>query len=499
MNELINRPDKLIDVDFLYDGYELYKTWDKEDNEIQLMARALTGLVNSHGEEISYLAILHQHDNVRQHVFKDLGYSIITMNGNRPHELKEFIRNKEHNLSLIHPRKLIAVTSNPQYENLFSMAQNRQIDVAVWVNGNSAPDEYRLFRPRLLHELLPVLENRNKLLIRLDAENHLIGLFRKGVIPAPKAYIAAIRDLVSDLGDVVNIQATADWERLRQMSNRDYQRGLEQIGVRTSYQIDVPGKNTSDIALASNIQESLERNPEINTFVLGTGDGDFLPLIDSLHERGKKAILISIKGTLNVALSSAADQVRFLDPQTLRTSKHDPVQLDKKQNNYGEPSLFPKDAFRTAMKFTTLLDNHKWHYCYYNRLPKGIVAQQIEDAVICGLIKHRMVGEVKALALNLDNPSTRQISFFVRWMKNFFYKNFDVLHKEYCSTELIKTSLQNDPDCKKMSIGQTLKNADCWLDLAISSGMAFKELRLVVEETSTIIETWWPQHRNFVR
>ncbi len=490
MDQIAKTPHTLMDVEFLLDGYELYKMGGKDPDEIRLWARAITGLVNSHSAKINYLAILHQEDDIRNGIFKGLGYSILTMNGNRPKELKEFIQSMQQNINLSPPRKIIAITNNPEYSRLFSSAQNRRIELGVWVSGELIPSEYWPYEPRLLSELIPIVDTRKKILIRLDTENHLIGLFRQGINPEPKTYITAIRNLVADLGDVVNIQASADWERLRKMAHRDYQREFEQIGVRTIYQINVPGKNTNDIALAGNIQEALERNSDVSTFIIGTGDGDFLPLIDAVHERGKKVVVIALKSTLSNALAGAADQIRYLDDSLLRPKEDQQSGFIKKEV-YEKTGFHPSDVFITTMQVANFLDSQKWQYCYYNRLPKDISAESIKKAISAGYLRHRKVGEVNTITINYTNLTSRQIKFFVHWIKNFLRHHLCELQKEYCDTNMININMINDPVCKKMNIGQTLDNALEWANAAVSAKLIAKEIRFNPQGTKTIIETWW--------
>jgi len=495
MNQIRNDYQNRTDVQFLFDGYELHKAGGRDPNEIRLWARAVTGLVNSHGSTINYLAILHQEDDILNGIFRDLGYSILTMNGNRPKELREFIQSMEQNISLTPPRKIIAVTSNPEYSRLFSTVQKKNIELGVWVSGKFIPNEYNQYKPKLLSELIPVITDRKKSIIRLDAENHLIGLLRKGIFPEPRVYIGIINTLVADFGDIVNIQAAADWERLRKMANRDYQREFEQLGVRTIYQINIPGKNSSDIALAGNIQEALERNSDVNNFIIGTGDSDFLPLIDAIHEHGKKAVVIALRNTLSATLADAADQVRYLDDAFQQSSEKYPTHFVKKED-HKKTHFAPEDTFIVTMQVANILDTNKWQYCYYNRLTKDISTESIRKAITAGYLRHRKVGEINTITLNYSNPTSRQIKYFVRWIKIFLHLNLDESQKEYCDTNMIHANMISDPVCKELTIGQTLDNALEWANAAATAKIVEKEVRYAPQGTKTIVETWWPAAEN---
>jgi len=51
----------------------------------------------------------------------------------------------------------------------------------------------------------------------------------------------------------------------------------------------------------------------------------------------------------------------------------------------------------------------------------------------------------------------------------------------------------NDPDCKKMNIGQTLDSTLEWVNTAVFAEMITKEIRFNPQETKRIVETWWPK------
>ncbi len=496
MNENSRYSPRGKDVNFILDAYDLYQQGARNINEVRISARALTGIVSSHGVNNHYSVVLHKDDIDRNDIFKELGYSILTMNGQRPQELQDFISSTAQSIHQSHPRKIIVVSKHPEYSRLFSMAVDERIDLGVWVPGNIIPDEYLPYMPRFLNELLPAYSTANKVLVRLDAENHLIGLFRLGFIPQPKAYIRAIRDLVSDLGDIVNIHASADWDQLRRMLQRDYQREFEQIGVRTIYQINVPHKNTSDIALAGNIQEALERNPQIDTFVVGSGDSDFLPLVTAIHEQGKKVVIVSIQGTLSKTLAATADHIRYLDDFFLKSKGDTPVDVKSSQKQDIKDKVYPVHSFITTMKIANLLDVRNWKYCYYNRLPQNITIDELTGAIDNGYLKNCQVEGNIAVTLNLNSPVTRQIKYFTQWIKKILPYSLSKFNTEYCDTARLQAEMSEDSGCRKMSIGQSIADAQSWLNTATSAGVIERELRFNSQQGGSIVQTWWPIQEN---
>ncbi len=58
-------------------------------------------------------------------------------------------------------------------------------------------------------------------------------------------------------------------------------------------------KDTVDMKIALDIGSMLEAHPEINMYVLITGDADFLPVANEIIMRGKKVIIIAEKNSLS--------------------------------------------------------------------------------------------------------------------------------------------------------------------------------------------------------
>ena len=118
-----------------------------------------------------------------------------------------------------------------------------------------------------------------------------------------------IADALAERGRVVVRRAYADWsyfEEDRRMLTR-HQVELIEIPQR----MGAVRKNAADIKMAVDaIELSFERD-YITTFVLGTGDSDFTPLVHKLRELNKRVIGIGVEATTSAQLPAACDQVLF--------------------------------------------------------------------------------------------------------------------------------------------------------------------------------------------
>lgn len=72
-------------------------------------------------------------------------------------------------------------------------------------------------------------------------------------------------------------------------------------------------KNVSDIFLAVEAMETLYTHPEIDTYILVTGDGDFSVLVQRLRNHHKQVIGVGVKDAAARSLVEACDEYIFYD------------------------------------------------------------------------------------------------------------------------------------------------------------------------------------------
>ena len=123
----------------------------------------------------------------------------------------------------------------------------------------------------------------------MDFENLVIGIENND--PEQKKIFSAkgiIDYLQKEYGRVVFRKAFADWSntKFRKYTSDMVRAGIEMYHiVRGNY-----NKSYAESHMVIQAMDCLIRNPSIDTFVLCTGDADFLPLISHLKSTGRTVI-----------------------------------------------------------------------------------------------------------------------------------------------------------------------------------------------------------------
>src|SRR5918994_1593762 len=66
--------------------------------------------------------------------------------------------------------------------------------------------------------------------------------------------------------------------------------------------------NSIDVMLAVECADFLHTHPQVDTYVLVTGDGDFIPLVSLLRSRGKNVVVIGVSEATSYHLIESADE-----------------------------------------------------------------------------------------------------------------------------------------------------------------------------------------------
>jgi uncharacterized protein (TIGR00288 family) len=143
----------------------------------------------------------------------------------------------------------------------------------------------------------------------LDYENLAIGA--RDVLGGGLFDFRPIADALAERGRVVVRRAYADWSSFaedRRMLTRHH---VELIEI--PQRMGAVRKNAADIKMAVDaIELSFERD-YITTFVLGTGDSDFTPLVHKLRELNKRVIGIGVEASTSGLLPPACDEFLFYE------------------------------------------------------------------------------------------------------------------------------------------------------------------------------------------
>ena len=151
-------------------------------------------------------------------------------------------------------------------------------------------------------------EPEERIALFLDYENLAIGARDR---LKSDFDLAPVSDAMAERGRVLVRKAYADWsmfESDRRMLTRQHVELIEM-----TQRMGKARKNSAAIKLAVDAIELAFERSYITTFVLGTGDSDFTPLVHKLRELDKRVIGIGVEGSTSNLLPAACDEFLFYD------------------------------------------------------------------------------------------------------------------------------------------------------------------------------------------
>jgi uncharacterized LabA/DUF88 family protein len=128
-----------------------------------------------------------------------------------------------------------------------------------------------------------------------------------------KPNVSAILEKAREYGRIVSATAYADWTDgdFRDAPPTLYSNGISPRYISARY---FPGgkshkrrTNSIDVMLAVECSDFLHNHPQVDTYVLVTGDGDFIPLVSLLRSRGKTVVVIGVSEATSYHLIESAD------------------------------------------------------------------------------------------------------------------------------------------------------------------------------------------------
>src|SRR5918997_544109 len=128
-----------------------------------------------------------------------------------------------------------------------------------------------------------------------------------------KPNVSAILEKAREHGRVVSATAYADWTDgdFRDAPPTLYSNGISPRYISARY---FPGgrsqkrrTNSIDVMLAVECADFLHTHPQVDTYMLVTGDGDFIPLVSLLRSRGKTVVVLGVSEATSFHLIESAD------------------------------------------------------------------------------------------------------------------------------------------------------------------------------------------------
>ena len=126
-----------------------------------------------------------------------------------------------------------------------------------------------------------------------------------------KANFEALMNKAREFGTIAAAEVFADWSLPYMSPALMYAlqaAGFDLIFVPTgSTQANSPRKNVADLYMAIAVMDCLYARPDVDTFMLLTGDRDFMPLVNHLKRKGKRVVAIGVDGSSSYYLTQSVD------------------------------------------------------------------------------------------------------------------------------------------------------------------------------------------------
>ena len=154
-------------------------------------------------------------------------------------------------------------------------------------------------------------DNNEDVVVFFDFENIVYSL-RNTMGENPNFEL--LMDKCQEYGRIVLARAYADWSRHNTVIPALQASGFDPVYVPTYFYENKERKarkNAVDIHIAIEAVEVMFTQPHINTFVLLTGDKDFIPLANALRRNGKTVIAVGVQGTTSPYMRQATDDFVF--------------------------------------------------------------------------------------------------------------------------------------------------------------------------------------------
>ena len=148
-----------------------------------------------------------------------------------------------------------------------------------------------------------------RIAVFLDYENLAIGA--RETLGNALFDFRPIADALAERGRVVVRRAYADWSYFEEDRRMLTRHQVELIEI--PQKMGVVRKNAADIKMAVDAVELCFERDYITTFVLGTGDSDFTPLVHKLRELNRRVIGVGIEASTSGLLPPACDEFLFYE------------------------------------------------------------------------------------------------------------------------------------------------------------------------------------------
>ncbi len=157
------------------------------------------------------------------------------------------------------------------------------------------------------HEVFMQKDIELRIALFIDYDNIAIGLREAG---AEKFEIQRVLERLLEKGRIIYKRAYADWSYFSEGKRALHEAAIEMIDIPMRSSI---GKNSADIRLVVDALDLCYTKEHIDTFVIGSGDSDFSPLVSKLKENDKSVIGFGLRGSTSNLLANNCDEFIFYE------------------------------------------------------------------------------------------------------------------------------------------------------------------------------------------
>jgi uncharacterized LabA/DUF88 family protein len=174
----------------------------------------------------------------------------------------------------------------------------------------------------------------NQLAVFIDFENIALWAEREFF----DFEMTALMEYLQTRGPAVVKRAYGDWSRFSRYRDELMNNSIDLIQI---YSVRV-GKNRADIRMAIDAFEIALTRPQINTFVLVSGDSDFGPLVAKLREYGRYTLGIGPRSITHHLLVKSCDEFVYLETalgESLEADEQSSVEREQARGLLGKALL----------------------------------------------------------------------------------------------------------------------------------------------------------------
>lgn len=159
-------------------------------------------------------------------------------------------------------------------------------------------------------KISPYRKRQEGVALFIDWENLKISL---QTILDSEPDVQALLEMVDNYGQRGVSRAYADWQNyphLHDDQTRLLMRSVETVQILgRNPDTRSPIKNSADVALAVEATRTCYHHPDLTTFVLVTGDGDLVHLVNELKRNRNRVVIVGVGGAVSRLLRESADEV----------------------------------------------------------------------------------------------------------------------------------------------------------------------------------------------